>query len=73
MLRNFLVTAYRNFVRQKGYTLLNVLGLTIGVSSSIFILLYLTNELVLINTICATKGYSDFFPYRPNRMTPLTE
>ncbi|MEZ4775932.1 MAG: ABC transporter permease [Bacteroidia bacterium] len=45
MLRNFLVTAYRNFVRQKGYTLLNVLGLTIGVSSSLFILLYLTHEL----------------------------
>lgn len=45
MLRNFLVTAYRNFFRQKGYTFLNVLGLTIGVSSALFILLYLTHEL----------------------------
>ncbi|MDX2247217.1 MAG: ABC transporter permease [Bacteroidia bacterium] len=45
MLKNFLVTAYRNFVRQKGYTFLNVLGLTIGVTASLFILLYLTHEL----------------------------
>jgi putative ABC transport system permease protein len=32
-------------LRQKGYTLINIFGLTIGLASSIFILLYVINEL----------------------------
>ncbi len=45
MLRNFLITAIRNFRRQPGYTLLNILGLTLGMAATLFILLYLTDEL----------------------------
>ena len=45
MLKNFITTALRNLKRQYGYTLLNVLGLTLGISCSLFILIYLTHEL----------------------------
>ncbi len=45
MLRNYILVALRNLWRQKGYTLINIFGLTIGLASSIFILLYVINEL----------------------------
>ena len=45
MLKNYFTVAWRNLVRQPGYTALNLLGLTIGISSSLIILLYLQNEL----------------------------
>lgn len=44
MLRSYLTIALRNFRRQPGYTLLNVIGLTIGIAASLFILLYITEE-----------------------------
>jgi len=45
MLRNYVLVALRNLWRQKGYALINIFGLTIGVASSILILLYVVNEL----------------------------
>ena len=45
MLRNYILVALRNLWRQKGYTLINIFGLTLGIASSIFILLYVINEL----------------------------
>jgi len=44
MIKNFLAIALRNFRRQPYYTLLNILGLTIGITSTLFILLYITAE-----------------------------
>ena len=44
MLKNYLTIAIRNFQRQPGYTLLNILGLTLGITTTLFILLYLTEE-----------------------------
>ncbi len=44
MFRNALNIALRNFRRQPGYTLLNILGLTIGIAATLFILLYITEE-----------------------------
>lgn len=44
MLKNYLTIALRNFRRQPGYTLLNILGLTLGITTTLFILLYLTEE-----------------------------
>ena len=44
MFRSYLIIALRNFRRQPGYTLLNVIGLTIGIAASLFILLYITEE-----------------------------
>ena len=45
MIKNYLVTAYRNILRGKGYTLINVVGLAIGVISAILVLLFVTDEL----------------------------
>ncbi len=45
MLRNYILVALRNLWRQKGYTLINIFGLTVGLASSLFILLYVINEL----------------------------
>lgn len=45
MLRNFLLIAIRNFRRQKLFSLLNMLGLALGIGSSILIFMYVTDEL----------------------------
>ena len=45
MLRSYFLVALRNLWRQKGYTLINILGLTVGLASTIFILLYVINEM----------------------------
>lgn len=44
MLRNYLTIALRNFRRQPGYTFLNILGLTLGIAATLFILMFLTEE-----------------------------
>jgi len=45
MLKNFLITAFRNLYKQKGYFIINVLGLAIGLTSFLFISLFVYNEL----------------------------
>src|SRR5210317_184419 len=45
MLRNLFLTSIRNILRDKGYSFINILGLTIGITSSIFLFLYILNEL----------------------------
>lgn len=45
MIRNLLITALRNFKKDKLYSLLNVLGLTIGITFSLFLIFYVTDEL----------------------------
>jgi len=49
MIKNLIITAFRNILRDKGYSLINVLGLTIGITSSIFLLLYILDELSFDN------------------------
>ncbi len=44
MLRNYFKIAIRNSFRHKGYALLNLLGLVVGIASSILILLWVDNE-----------------------------
>ncbi len=44
MLKNYLKTSIRNLLRQKSYTFINVLGLTIGLVTSLFILLWIIDE-----------------------------
>ncbi|PHN04871.1 ABC transporter permease [Flavilitoribacter nigricans] len=44
MIKNYLKLALRNALRQPGYTFLNILGLTLGIASTLFILLYITEE-----------------------------
>jgi len=45
MLQNIIKVIIRNFIRQPGYVFINILGLAIGLASSIFIFLYVINEL----------------------------
>jgi len=45
MLKNFFVNAVRNIRKRSGYILLNIGGLAIGLTSFIFISLYVRNEL----------------------------
>jgi putative ABC transport system permease protein len=45
MLKNFFINTFRNLRRQSGFILLNVLGLTVGLASFLFISLYVINEL----------------------------
>jgi putative ABC transport system permease protein len=45
MLKNYLKTAIRNLVRYKGFTFINVLGLTIGITGCLVIGLFVWDEL----------------------------
>lgn len=44
MLRNYLITAFRSLLRQKNTTLINVLGLTIGIASSFILFLLVQHQ-----------------------------
>src|SRR5215212_5827281 len=45
MIKNLLLVAFRNFKRDKWYSLLNILGLTIGITFSLFLIFYIKDEL----------------------------
>ncbi|MDJ1501487.1 ABC transporter permease [Xanthocytophaga agilis] len=45
MLKNLLQVAFRNLTKDKGFSLLNILGLTIGITFSLFLLFYIRDEL----------------------------
>jgi len=44
MLNNFFITALRSFWKQKGYTFINILGLSLGLACSLLILLWVQDE-----------------------------
>jgi putative ABC transport system permease protein len=45
MLKNYLKTAFRNLSRNKFYTLINIIGLAIGLATCLLIILYVLDEL----------------------------
>jgi ABC-type antimicrobial peptide transport system permease subunit len=45
MFKTYIKLAYRNLIKQKAYSIINISGLTIGLASSILILLWVQNEL----------------------------
>jgi putative ABC transport system permease protein len=45
MIRNYLLIAFRNFKRQKLFTILNMFGLALGLACAILIFLYVSDEL----------------------------
>jgi putative ABC transport system permease protein len=45
MTRNLLLIALRNLIKDKWYSLINILGLTIGTTFSLFLIFYITDEL----------------------------
>jgi putative ABC transport system permease protein len=52
MLKNYLKIALRSLVKQKVYSLINILGLTVGIASCLLIVLFVNNEF----------SYDDFHP-----------
>ncbi|MFA6127209.1 MAG: ABC transporter permease [Bacteroidales bacterium] len=44
MLTNYFIVAVRNLIRQKGYSLINILGLALGISAAMFIFLWVSDE-----------------------------
>lgn len=44
MLKNYLKIALRSLVKQKVYSLINILGLTVGIASCLLIVLFVNNE-----------------------------
>ncbi|MFC5624742.1 ABC transporter permease [Algoriphagus winogradskyi] len=81
MWKNYLKTSFRNLRRQKGYTLINILGLTSGIVASIFIFLWILDELsfdkfhiesdriysVMVNSE-RPDGIIDTYPANPSRL-----
>ena len=45
MLKNYFTIALRFMIRQKGFSFINIAGLTLGIAASLLILLYVTDEL----------------------------
>ena len=45
MWKNYLKSAWRNTICKKGYALINITGLTVGLACSFFILLWVTDEM----------------------------
>ncbi|MDN5287821.1 MAG: Macrolide export ATP-binding/permease protein MacB [Mucilaginibacter sp.] len=45
MLKNYIKTAWRNLLKNKFYSLINIVGLTVGLAIGILILLWVQNEL----------------------------
>jgi len=45
MLKNYFLLSVRNILKQRGYAIVNTLGLAIGLAAAIFILLYVRDEL----------------------------
>ncbi|HEY4655654.1 MAG TPA: ABC transporter permease [Cyclobacteriaceae bacterium] len=44
MIRNYLIVAFRNFFRNKNYTIINILGLSTGLTACIIIYLLIAYE-----------------------------
>jgi putative ABC transport system permease protein len=62
MLRSFLQIAIRNFTKRKGYSILNLVGLTIGMTCCLLIFEYVAHE----------RGYESFNP-NANRIFRVQE
>jgi putative ABC transport system permease protein len=45
MLKNYLLIAFRHFLRERRATLINLIGLSVGLASAVFIILYVQHEL----------------------------
>jgi putative ABC transport system permease protein len=44
MLKNLFKTAIRHIIKHFGYSILNILGLTLGISSALFLIIYVADE-----------------------------
>ncbi|MEP6928304.1 MAG: ABC transporter permease, partial [Ginsengibacter sp.] len=64
MIKNYFKIAWRNLFRNKGFSLTNLLGLTIGMTCAILILLWVKDELSYNKT---QKNYNEIYQVMANR------
>lgn len=64
MFKNYFKTAWRNLFRNKGFSITNILGLTIGISCTTFILLWVYDELTYDRF---QKNYDNIYQVIANR------
>ncbi len=86
MITSFFKTSLRNLLRHKVYAFINILGLTLGIATSIFILLWITDEVsfdrfhvnsdrifnVLINNTYS-DGRIETYPATPSKLKAVME
>src|SRR5688572_23881789 len=79
MLRNFIIVALRNLRRNKVFSLINIVGLSVGVACCLLLVLYVQDELRYDNyhrdgervfRITSSSSLSDFKPY-PRTSPPI--
>jgi putative ABC transport system permease protein len=77
LLKNYLLSLVRNAVRDKFFTLLNLLGLAIGITATILIFIYIQDQLTFdkhnenFNRIYRLEG--DFFINEKQDLTAITQ
>ena len=64
MFKNYFKIAWRNLFRNKGFSITNILGLTIGITTTIFIFLWVQNELSYDKF---QKNYDNIYQVMANR------
>jgi hypothetical protein len=64
MLKNYLKVAWRNITRSKGFTFTNLLSLTVGITCTIFIFLWIQDELTYDKF---HKNYGNIYQVLANR------
>lgn len=75
MFTNYLLLAFRNITKQRSYTIVNTLGLAIGLAAALFILLYVRDELTFDTMHPAANktyrmGYVVSFPNGEKQAAP---
>jgi predicted permease len=82
MLKNYLKIAWRNIIRHKGYSIINVAGLTLGISASLLIFIIIQYELSFdtnqpnfknIYHIVTKQIREDGMQYNPGVPVPATD
>jgi predicted permease len=82
MIKNYLKIAWRNLIRNKGFSITNILGLTIGMTCTIFIFLWVKSELAYdkfhkdhdnIYQVMATRDFKNNIFTDPNMVLPLAK
>jgi putative ABC transport system permease protein len=80
MFKNYFKIAWRNLFRNKGFSLTNILGLTIGITCTIFIFLWVQDELSYdkfqknydnIYQVMANRDFNNTVFTDPNMVLPL--
>lgn len=80
MFKNYFKIAWRNLFRNKGFSLTNILGLTIGISCTILIFLWVQDELTFdkfhknydnIYQVVANRDFNNTVFTDPNMVLPL--